>query len=81
MNFWLILMVSLLASGLAVAGLLVWIGANAMIHGRGMAREAAVTIASLRRALRSIYNDTLRESLPADFLALLGKLTRQAPKT
>ena len=27
------------------------------------------------RALRSVYDDTLRESVPDDFLNLLGKLT------
>ena len=26
------------------------------------------------RALRSVYDDTLREAVPDDFLALLGKL-------
>lgn len=29
----------------------------------------------LGRALRSIYDDTLRESIPDDFLDLLGKLS------
>ena len=29
----------------------------------------------LGRALRSVYDDTLRESVPDDFLNLLGKLT------
>jgi Anti-sigma factor NepR len=28
----------------------------------------------LGRALRSVYDDTLRESVPDDFLNLLGKL-------
>jgi hypothetical protein len=28
----------------------------------------------LGRALRSVYDDTLRESVPDDFLSLLGKL-------
>jgi hypothetical protein len=27
------------------------------------------------RALRSVYDDTLRESVPGDFIDLLGKLT------
>lgn len=31
--------------------------------------------ADLGRALRSVYDDTLRESVPDDFLDLLGKLT------
>lgn len=30
--------------------------------------------ADLGRALRSVYDDTLRESVPTDFLDLLGKL-------
>jgi hypothetical protein len=29
----------------------------------------------LGRALRSVYDDTLRESVPDDFLSLIGKLT------
>lgn len=29
----------------------------------------------LGRALRSVYDDTLRESVPDDFLNLLGKLS------
>jgi hypothetical protein len=31
--------------------------------------------ADLGRALRTIYDDTLRESVPDDFLNLIGKLT------
>lgn len=31
--------------------------------------------ADLGRALRSIYDDTLRESVPGDFLDLIGKLS------
>lgn len=29
---------------------------------------------AISRALRSVYDDTLREDVPADFLDLLGKL-------
>lgn len=29
----------------------------------------------LGRALRSVYDDTLREAVPEDFLNLIGKLT------
>ena len=29
----------------------------------------------LGRALRSVYDDTLREAVPDDFVTLLGKLT------
>ncbi|HUE79270.1 MAG TPA: NepR family anti-sigma factor [Sphingomicrobium sp.] len=31
--------------------------------------------AALGRALRSVYDDTLRESVPDDFIDLLGKLS------
>lgn len=31
--------------------------------------------ADLGRALRTIYDDTLRESVPDDFLSLIGKLS------
>ncbi len=31
--------------------------------------------AALGRALRSVYDDTLRESVPDDFIELLGKLS------
>jgi len=31
--------------------------------------------ADLGRALRTIYDDTLRESVPNDFLDLIGKLS------
>ena len=31
--------------------------------------------ADLGRALRSIYDDTLRESVPDDFINLIGKLS------
>ncbi|MEO5774193.1 MAG: NepR family anti-sigma factor [Sphingomicrobium sp.] len=32
-------------------------------------------VADVGRALRSVYDDTLRESVPDDFLDLLGKLS------
>ena len=69
-NFWVVVLVL----ELAVAAALIWIGTNAILHGRGIGREAAITIASLRRLLRSVYDETIRESLPADFVDLLGKL-------
>ena len=37
-------------------------------------RGKATRTASIGRALRSVYDDTLREEVPADFLDLLGKL-------
>ena len=39
---------------------------------RGVRKQRA---SDLGRALRSIYDDTLRESVPDDFKDLLGKLT------
>jgi hypothetical protein len=45
---------------------------------KGAPREKGVRkqrAADLGRALRSIYDDTLRESVPDDFLDLLGKLS------
>jgi hypothetical protein len=39
-------------------------------RGRGKARSG-----DLGRALRSVYDDTLRETVPDDFLNLLGKLS------
>jgi hypothetical protein len=75
-DLWVILFAVCLVPALAVAAVLLWVGTNALLHGRGFTREAAITIASLRRVLRSIYDDTARESLPDDFLDLLGKLKR-----
>ena len=40
--------------------------------GKGVRKQRA---SDLGRALRSIYDDTLRESVPDDFKDLLGKLT------
>jgi hypothetical protein len=39
---------------------------------KGVRKQRA---SELGRALRSIYDDTLRESVPDDFLDLLGKLS------
>ena len=38
-------------------------------------KRASSGRADLGRALRSVYDDTLRESVPDDFLDLLGKLS------
>ena len=80
MSFWVILMTASLLSGLIVAAVLLSVAVSAILHGRTITREAAITVASLRRALRSIYDDTLRESLPEDVLDLLGKLTPHRPR-
>ena len=74
MSFWVILLAAFLMAGLVVAAAMLWVGANAILNGR--TPERALTVATLRRALQSIYKGTLRESLPDDFLALLGKLRR-----
>jgi hypothetical protein len=45
---------------------------------KGRSRDKGVRkhrAADLGRALRSVYDDTLRESVPVDFLDLLGKLS------
>ena len=59
---------------LVVGSVLLWVGTDAMLHGRG-ARDVALAIVGLRQALRSIYDDTARQSLPDHFVDLLGKLT------
>ena len=43
---------------------------DASVRGARKARSS-----DLGRALRSVYDDTLRESVPDDFLNLLGKLS------
>jgi hypothetical protein len=37
-------------------------------------KQGRKPVADVGRALRSVYDDTLRESVPNDFLDLLGKL-------
>jgi len=37
-------------------------------------KRAKASNGSISRALRSVYDDTLREDIPADFIDLLGKL-------
>ncbi len=39
------------------------------------AKKARPRASDLGRALRSVYDDTLRETVPDDFSDLLGKLT------
>lgn len=65
-----------LVPAVVVGSVLLWVGTNAMLHGRGT-HDVAATIVGLGQALRSIYEDTVRRSLPDDFLDLLGKLTEQ----
>lgn len=40
-------------------------------RGKGPRKQRA---SDLGRALRSVYDDTLREAVPSDFMDLLGKL-------
>ena len=50
---------------------------NDRVSAKGAAREQKkrkATGGAISRALRSVYDDTLREDVPADFLDLLGKL-------
>ena len=79
MDFWFILLASGMAAGLVVAAVLLWVGINAMLYGRGLRRQAAITIAGLGRLLRMVYDDTVDESLPDDHLDLLGQLARHRP--
>ena len=80
MDFWLIFMAACIASGMVVASVLLWVGTNALLYGRGMRQQATISIASLGRLLRSIYDDTVGESLPDDLLGLLEKLTGHRPR-
>ena len=41
----------------------------------GEKKERKPRAADVGRALRSVYDDTVRESVPDDFLDLLGKLS------
>jgi len=50
---------------------------NVRVPAKGAARErkkGKATGGAISRALRSVYDDTLREDVPADFIDLLGKL-------
>ena len=49
---------------------------NVRVPAKGAAREIkkGKAAGSISRALRSVYDDTLREDVPDDFLDLLGKL-------
>jgi hypothetical protein len=40
----------------------------------GSASAASASASSVTRALRTVYDETLREDVPDDFLRLLGKL-------
>ncbi len=76
MNLLVILLTACLLSGLVAGAQLLSIATKAVLHCRGLTAEAAATIADLRSVFRSIYRDTVRESLPQDFHVLLGKLAR-----
>lgn len=76
MNLGLIILALALIPALVVGSVLVWVGTDAMLHRRGT-RDVALAIVGVGQALRSIYDDTVRQSLPDDFIDLLGKLTAQ----
>jgi len=44
-------------------------------HGGGRGGRGGGRAGDLGRALRSVYDDTLREPVPDDFSKLIGKLT------
>lgn len=50
-------------------------GKRAPGSGDGGKKGGKPRSADVGRALRSVYDDTLRESVPDDFLDLLGKLS------
>jgi hypothetical protein len=75
MNLGIIILAVCLVPALVVGSVLLWVGTNAMLYWRGIRRDAVLAIVSLRLALRSTYGDTVRQSLPDDFLDLLSKLT------
>lgn len=77
MNLGIIILAVCLVPGLVVGSVLLWVGTDAMLHGRGT-RDVALAILGLGQALRSIYDDTVRQSLPDDFRDLLGKLTQHS---
>jgi hypothetical protein len=80
MSLWLFVLAIALAPAIVVAAVLLWIAANGVFQRGGLTGEAALSIVSLGRALRSLYNDTVRQSVPDDFLQLLGKLSRHTPR-
>ena len=43
--------------------------------GRKVASAARAKASDVGKALRSVYDNTLREDVPSDFLDLLGKLS------
>jgi len=50
---------------------------NDRVSAKGKARHGKrgkESTTALSRALRSVYDETLREDVPADFIDLLGKL-------
>jgi len=49
-------------------------GARAPKAGEGDKKKSKHRASDVGRALRSVYDDTLRESVPDDFRDLLGKL-------
>ena len=80
MNVGIIIVVVCLVPALVVGSALLWVGTEAILHGRGTP-DVALAIVGLGQALRSIYDDTVRQSLPHDFLDLLGKLSGHRQST
>ncbi|MCW3798353.1 NepR family anti-sigma factor [Sphingomonas sp. BN140010] len=50
-------------------------GAGEPEQGAGGKRRRAAPAGELSKALRSVYDNTLREDVPDDFMDLLGKLS------
>lgn len=77
MNLGIIILAVGLVPALVVGSVLLWVGTDAMLHGRGT-RDVALATLGVGQALRSIYDETARQSLPDDFRDLLGKLAEQS---
>jgi hypothetical protein len=81
MNLGILLLAVCLVPALVVGSTLLWIATDAILHGREITRDVALAISRLRLAMRPIYDDTVRETLPNDFLDLLSKLTNDGSES
>lgn len=50
-------------------------GGDSSVKSAAAKKDRRKPVADVGRALRSVYDDTLRESVPDDFMDLLGKLS------
>lgn len=81
MNLGIIILAVFLVPAIVIGSVLLWNGTDALLHGGEITRDVGLALESLGRALRSTYDSTARESLPDDFLHLLGQLTNRWQQT